>query len=36
MPKFLFILEGKVQDEVIGANIPDFTEKFKKHIPLSL
>lgn len=36
MPKFLFILKGKIEDEVNGANIPDFTEKVKRHIPLSL
>ena len=36
MPKFLFILHGKVEDEVIGANIPEFNEKVRKYIPLGL
>ena len=31
MPKFLFILHGKVEDEVIGANIPEFNEKVRKY-----
>ena len=35
-PKFLFILEGKVVDEVNGANIPLIMEKIMKYVPLSL
>jgi hypothetical protein len=35
-PKFLFILNGKIVDEVNGANISDLNEKILKHIPLSV
>ncbi|KAL4506864.1 hypothetical protein ABPG72_001285 [Tetrahymena utriculariae] len=34
-PKFLFIYEGKIIDEVVGTNIPVFIEKVNKYIPLS-
>ncbi|KAL4460944.1 hypothetical protein ABPG74_016416 [Tetrahymena malaccensis] len=34
-PKFLFISEGKIIDEVVGTNIPVFIEKVNKYIPLS-
>ena len=32
-PKFLLILEGKILDEVNGANIPELTEKIYKNMP---
>lgn len=32
-PKFLLILEGKIVDEVHGANLPELTEKIFKNIP---
>eukprot|EP01016_Furgasonia_blochmanni_P052069 TRINITY_DN8263_c0_g5_i1.p1 TRINITY_DN8263_c0_g5~~TRINITY_DN8263_c0_g5_i1.p1 ORF type:complete len:126 (+),score=32.34 TRINITY_DN8263_c0_g5_i1:138-515(+) len=32
-PKFLFLLEGRIIDEVNGANTPEIMEKIHKHIP---
>eukprot|EP00825_Cyclidium_porcatum_P007627 TRINITY_DN13827_c0_g1_i2.p3 TRINITY_DN13827_c0_g1~~TRINITY_DN13827_c0_g1_i2.p3 ORF type:complete len:103 (-),score=27.99 TRINITY_DN13827_c0_g1_i2:108-416(-) len=34
-PKFLFFMEGKIKDEIQGANIPALIEKVNKHIPLA-
>ena len=33
-PRFVFFSEGRLIDEVIGANIPELSDKVYKHIPM--
>jgi len=34
-PKFLLCMEGRIKEEIHGANLPELSDKISKLIPLS-